>query len=368
MVALPAVKFVFLGIRQLTRPVVRRVVTRAMERRSVTYKVCIVLGRVSLGFTGVIAEWSRTEQQKRLEGKKKMEESARAEAAKKAAEAEEEKAVAPPAITITSALRKAEPAPAAEAEAEKLHHTSLDSLVAPRSRSLLAEITYGPLPKEQDTYDRSVFLDPKRTAGEAARVFIWHPYRSAWDVFRQTFLVPFPEKRLVDAGAELLIELSAYVVLALLLFWELQQQSRAAAAKEAHLQARLEAIEAKVNELARVTQRHADARAVDELAPVPELQVDGRLYALWKATELGVATVAQALFAEAPGGGAAPAVQVRHGGEKGGGAAGLSYTPHSRVPQQTPDPRVRLSKHDETAPMKKELERVLRDSGIAINK
>lgn len=66
------------------------------------------------------------------------------------------------------------------------------STVTPRSRSLLQNITYGPLPKWATEDEAYIFLNASRSSGEAARLFIRHPYRSTWYVFSATFLAPFP--------------------------------------------------------------------------------------------------------------------------------------------------------------------------------
>lgn len=347
MVALPAFKFVFLAIRQVTRPVAKQIVQRANTKRALTYHMCIGLGRFSLGLSGVIAEWTRAEEQKQREAKKKSEEAQKvklaqaaeagvekaAEVAKKAAEAaihavsgqhssrkEKEKAAATAAGAVEAEVAAAmsadaqsppQPAPTSTGQAPTSSSTSSSSstvqpppvtlaTVVPRSRSLLQSVVYGPQLKDSatDTYDSTVFLDPKRTVGEAARVFIRYPARSSWDVFRQTFLAPFPEDRLVAAGADLMIELVAYTVLCTLLVVELMQQSRTTAAKEAHVNARLEAIEAKVNELIEHSNESRAYPPLEELPPVPELQVTGRLGALWGAVTSGASFVGSAFSSD----------------------------------------------------------------------
>ncbi|KAG5483864.1 hypothetical protein CUR178_06861 [Leishmania enriettii] len=332
MVALPAFKFAFLAIRQVTRPVAKQIVSRANTKRALTYCVCIGLGRVSLGLSGVISEWTRAEEQKQKAAKRKSEETnaeadetalaSRASAATIAAvhsmgvvgkasatagDCETASTVGSSSSTTTTStptpVSSAAKAPAIDAEESSLAAPAATSAatpatVTPRSRSLLQSVVYGPQPKGKvvDTYDSTVFLDPSRTVGEAARVFIRYPTRSAWDVFRQTFLAPFPEDRLVAAGADLLIELVAYTVLCTLLFVELNQQSRIAAAKEAYLQSRLEAIESKVNELVEYSNSAASSPTVQELHPVQELRVTGRLSGLWGAVTGGIGFASGALL------------------------------------------------------------------------
>ncbi|KAG5485334.1 hypothetical protein LSCM4_05970 [Leishmania orientalis] len=329
MVALPAFKFAFLAIRQVTRPVARQIVSRANTKRALTYCVCIGLGRVSLGLSGVISEWTRAEEQKQKAAKRKSEETnaeadetalaSRAsvatiaavqsmgvagKASATASGCETASTVGSSGSTTTTStatpVSSAAKAPAIDAEESSLAATSAatPATVTPRSRSLLQSVVYGPQPKGKvvDTYDSTVFLDPSRTVGEAARVFIRYPTRSAWDVFRQTFLAPFPEDRLVAAGADLLIELVAYTVLCTLLVVELNQQSRIAAAKEAYLQSRLEAIESKVNELVEYSNSAASSPPVQELHPVQELRVTGRLSGLWGAVTGGIGFAGGALL------------------------------------------------------------------------
>ncbi|EPY37923.1 hypothetical protein AGDE_06010 [Angomonas deanei] len=228
-------------------------------------------------------------------------------------------------------------------------------------------MTYGPLPKDStDTYDKTVFLDPKRSVGEATRVFIRHPYRSSYDVFRHNFLSPFPEKRLVDAGAELLIELLAYVVMATILYIELKQQWKTTAAKEAYVNSRLEAVEAKVNELARLSQELVEKSnlQVSELPPVPKLQLQGRLHSLRQLAEVTVGVVQSAVsgvmdVTVSPEGKDKPVVRL---------TSGPSYSGGSLLPTQTPSGQPKVSKHDETAQMKSELDRLLREENITEKK
>ncbi|KAG5484726.1 hypothetical protein LSCM1_06547 [Leishmania martiniquensis] len=323
MVALPAFKFAFLAIRQVSRPVAKQIVSRANTKRGVTYCVCIGLGRFSLGLSGVISEWTRAEERKQQAAKRTSEEKAAeagesapredaavaamgaagkasatasgceaAAAAATAAGSSSSLSTATTATATTTAAMKAQAIDAVEssAAATAANSAATPATVTPRSRSLLQSVVYGPQPqgKVVDTYDSSVFLDPSRTVGEAARVFIRYPTRSAWDVFRQTFLAPFPEDRLVAAGADLLIELVAYTLLCTLLVVELHQQSRMSAAKEAHLQARLEAIEAKVNELVEYSKSAASSPPLEELSPLREPRVAGRLSGLWSAVAGGV--------------------------------------------------------------------------------
>lgn len=358
---LPAIKFVFLAIRQVTRPIAKQIVARANAKRAVTHRLCIGLGRVSLGLSGVISEWSRTEERKQVEAKKKTEEEAHQKlknagsaadvSATPAAEAHRD-------LTAAAAVGESQSSSATKAEV---------TTATPRSRSLLQSIVYGPQTKDTsaDAYDGTVFLDPSRTAGEAARVFIRYPYRSTWDVFRQTFLAPFPEDRLVAAGADLLIELLAYTVLCTLLVIELLQQSKASAAKEAHVQARLEAIESKINEL--VERSNEDGVAASAkmkgLIAVPEVEVSGRLGGIWGAAKSTASYVKAALSPNSSGDSEA-VQQDSSRGNRWSEAAEMPFAHRSsmlvpRVPP--PDPAIKTSKHDETILMRQELDALLRE-------
>ncbi|KPA76941.1 hypothetical protein ABB37_07320 [Leptomonas pyrrhocoris] len=426
MVALPAFKFVFLAIRQVTRPLAKQIVQRANTKRALTYRMCIGLGRVSLGLSGVIAEWTRAEEQKQREAKKKSEE-AQVTRLAQAAEAEMEKAaemakraaeavmnavgkhsaggstaaaaaVATPKVAPTtsatapssspgehpspqrpstsaertSAASSPSPSPSSSSPANAVLSTpapATAATVTPRSRSLLRSVVYGPQLKDSpaDTYDSTVFLDPTRTVGEAARVFIRYPARSSWDVFRQTFLAPFPEDRLVAAGADLLIELVAYTVLCTLLIVELLQQSRTTAAKEAHVNARLEAIEAKVNELVEQNNESRAYPPLEELPPVPELQVTGRLSALWGAVTTGAGLVGSAFSSSdddddgsSSSSHRGSAAEERERMSQSGKVVVPRREVGSNIARAPPrDPAVKVSKYDESTVVQVELEKLL---------
>lgn len=371
MVALPAFKFVFLAIRQVTRPVAKQIVSRANTKRAVTYCVCIGLGRVSLGLSGVIAEWTRAEEQKQREAKLKAAKTAQvtnASAAKNAAEVAMD--VVGKASTAASSSEPTTMAGSGSGTTTTAKSAATPTTVTPRSRSLLQSVVYGPQPKggAVGTYNSTVFLDLSRTVGEAARVFIRYPSRSAWDVFRQTFLAPFPEDRLVAAGADLLIELVAYTVLCTLLVVELCQQSRTSAAKEAHLQARLEAIESKVNELVEFSNREASSPPVQELPSVRELRVTGRLSALWGAVTSGVGFVGDSVSRHTDGrkksgasssGGSLAAEELERLAQRGKVVVPQRKNGSNVVYAPPRDPAVKVSKHDETILLQEELDQLM---------
>lgn len=48
---------------------------------------------------------------------------------------------------------------------------------------------------------------------------------SSWYVFSQTYNAPFPSQLLLNAGADLLIELLVYVICIFLLFIEVRQET-----------------------------------------------------------------------------------------------------------------------------------------------
>ncbi|CAG9570158.1 conserved hypothetical protein [Leishmania major strain Friedlin] len=384
MVALPAFKFVFLAIRQVTRPVAKQIVSRANTKRALTYCVCMGLGRVSLGLSGVIAEWTRAEEQKQREARLKTAQATGAGAVQSAAQAAMDvvgktstaSGSEPPNTVGSSSGTDTAMSSAAKAQAGKAVESSIattaksaatPATVTPRSRSLLQSVVYGPQPKggTVDTRDSTVFLDLSRTVGEVARVFIRNPSRSAWDVFRQTFLAPFPEDRLVAAGADLLIELVAYTVLCTLLVVELYQQSRTSAAKEAHLQARLEAIESKVNELVECSNRAASSPPVQELPPVRELRVTGRRSTLWGAVTGGVGFVGDSVSRHTDGRrksstSSSLATEELERLAQSGKVVVPQRTNGSNVAYAPPrDPAVKVSKHDETIFVQEELDQVM---------
>lgn len=230
MVGIPLMKLGFLAVRQVTRPLARRIVDKAKDGTS--RKVCIALGRVSLGMSGAIMELAKQEEIKAAQKKKEKEEE------KRKKEEELGKAVMPGTSAASSIP--------AEGTSTK-DWTKGARAVSPRSRSLLQSLSYGPMPREK--YDSTVFLDIGRQTGEAVKVLILYPYTSTWDLFRKRFLAPYPEQKLVDAGADLLLELMAFTILALILSYELNLQFKANARKEAILSARLQLLEKKVEQL-----------------------------------------------------------------------------------------------------------------------
>ncbi|CCW67685.1 unnamed protein product [Phytomonas sp. Hart1] len=280
MVPLPVFKFVFLGIRQLTKPITKHVVARANAKKGITHKVCIGLGRISLGLSGVITEWSNKEMQKQAKNEEFTEEENR-KAAKTPSKLESEAIEfggESPSGGNAAPQNKANPKSSSSMAKTDLNFPqgmeskkSVNAIASatPRSRSLLEVLTYGPQPKESDRYDSSIFVNPRWLAGGVARILIGQSYHSAWAVFRTTFLSPFPEERLVNAGVDLLIEMLAYMVLASLLFWELSIQSKANAAKEA----KIDEMEKKLNQL--VDMMHSDGQnSIIKITPVQILNLE----------------------------------------------------------------------------------------------
>lgn len=375
MVALPAFKLVFLGIRQLTRPIAKRIVARATSKHGITYSMCIGLGRVSLGMSGVIAEWSGKEARRRSELQKRAGET---EGGPSTVQPKDDDGGDGGGDGRGHRSRKTsgtaeEAASAAASSTEKEHVVTLPRIVTPRSRSLLEPIMYGPAVEGKAQDDNADFLvSGRRTPGAVMRVLIVQPYQSAWHVFKASFLAPFPEKRLVDAGADFMIELIAYTVLALLLVIEMRQASRSASAKEEHVNARLDAIEEKINELVR-TSSGAAQRNVEELPPVPELKIRGRLDSLsylfrstYKLVEgLVVAdphagpTIGGGRRGEGAGAPTRSKAPPSTGAE-GGAALVPLHDKRSLIPKVSPpDPQAKRNKHDESATMKAELAKAL---------
>lgn len=224
----------FLALRQATKPFTKRLVERAKVGH--TRSLCIALGRFSLGLSGAIIELSQQEEVKAAQDRAKED--------KKDEDPKRQHAVSQEGnLKENSGTTSASPSPASSLpDWEKEVRTA-----SPRSRSLLESISYGPLPKKR--YDSSVFLDPNRAAGEAINIFILYPYKSMWELFRNRFLAPYPVDKLVDAGADLLVEVMAFMILSLILTYELTLQFRATARKEAILQARMEHFERQIARL-----------------------------------------------------------------------------------------------------------------------
>lgn len=229
MTFLPLMKVGFLALRQVTRPITKRLVERAKQGH--TRSFCIALGRFSLGLSGAIIELSQQEEVKAAQER-----------------AKEDKKDADPkrahVLSQESRLRKNSGTASASPASTVPDWEKEVRAASPRSRSLLESISYGPLPKKR--YDSSVFLDPNRAAGEAINIFILYPYKSMWELFRNRFLAPYPVDKLVDAGADLLVEIMAFMILTLILSYELTLQFKATARKEAILQARLEHFERQI--------------------------------------------------------------------------------------------------------------------------
>lgn len=229
MVGIPLMKVGFLALRQVTRPVAKRIVQRAKEGHN--RRLCIALGRVSLGMSGAIMELSRQEEVKAAQERSKK--------SKKDTDPNQ-KAASSEGVKAGGSSSKTSSPPLSDWAKEV-------GTVSPRSRSLLESISYGPLPQKK--YDASVFLNPNRRTGEAMKIFILYPYQSTWELFRNRFLAPYPEDKLVDAGADLLVELMAFTILAMILSYELNLQFKSTARKEAILLARIERLEKQVARL-----------------------------------------------------------------------------------------------------------------------
>ncbi|RNF25848.1 uncharacterized protein Tco025E_01891 [Trypanosoma conorhini] len=214
---LPAFKFFFLAIRQLSKPVVKAIVSRAQNKATITRAVCIGFGRFSLGISLVIEKWTAEDKSRGGHGSW--------------------------AVPGRSAAKTSEPE-------EGL-------LVVPRSRSLFQ--TAAP---------------PRGSSGKQriGRLFFRRPMQSSWGAFRSAYSSSIEEESLVKTGAEVLIELLVYSILAVALYFEVSTSSQASEAKEARMLQRIEALEGKVNEL--IQGDHVDAV---EALEVPKRVVVGRL-------------------------------------------------------------------------------------------
>ncbi|EKF39238.1 hypothetical protein MOQ_000541 [Trypanosoma cruzi marinkellei] len=225
MAPLPAFKFFFLAIRQISKPVVKATVSRAKREKTITRALCLSLGRFSLGISCVIEKWNAEDIPRRGDG-----------------------------LGTNSG-----------SSAAKENQVREGFLVAPRSRSLLQKNT------------TSGGSDGTQRIG---RLFLRLPMQTAWGAFRSAYSSSIDEERLVKIGAEVLIELLVYSILSAALYFELSTASKASEAKEAGLLQRIEALERKVNEL--VQGHHGDTLAVIE---VPEQIVVSRLGRLKKGVD-----------------------------------------------------------------------------------
>lgn len=243
MVGIPLMKLGFLALRQVTKPIAKKVVVRAKEGHN--RRLCIFLGRVSLGLSGAIMELAQQEEvkdaQERGKKQKELEQEHNAAAQKKSTS--EGSSISSSTSSEMENIKNPTPSspPPLSGFVKKVE------AVSPRSRSLLESISYGPLP--QKNYNSSVILNPNGRTGEAVKIFILYPYKTTWELFRNRFLAPYPEDKLVDAGADLLIELMAFTILALILSYELNLQFKSNARKEALLLARIEFLEKRVTRL-----------------------------------------------------------------------------------------------------------------------
>ncbi|EKG07180.1 hypothetical protein TCSYLVIO_001694 [Trypanosoma cruzi] len=225
MAPLPAFRFFFLAIRQISKPVVKATVSRAKREATITRALCLSLGRFSLGISCVIEKWNSEDTTRRSDGS--WANSGRSDA--------------------------------------RENQAKEGFLVAPRSRSLLQKNV---APGGSDGTQR------------IGRLFLRLPMQTAWGAFRSAYSPSIDEERLVKIGAEVLIELLVYSILSAALYFELSTASKASEAKEACLLQRIEALERKVNEL--VQGHHADTVAVIE---VPEQIVVSRLGRLKKGVD-----------------------------------------------------------------------------------
>lgn len=397
MVALPLIKLFALGARQVSRPVARGLVGYATEHRRLTFNTCIAFGRLSLGLSSVIAEWTRKEalrHEELLRSKADPEGKTSSSAAKEAhavasvtstrdaptseshassirddtrvdrsgtashdathstnvrrkvmletdsipvidaettrfmkdalavATGQHSSTVASSAnpagvsaLSGTSAAgSSAAAAGVAGATSSLLHNVhgarqmssasvssassdvNTPTTTTPRSRSLIQSLMYGPQPLHEEAHrtpltshngrggrrsdeedDEELFANAHtRTRGEVARLFIRYPYRSTWYVFRKTFYAPFPQQQLLDAGAELLVEILVFSILTLFLYLELRQTQNNNARKEAYLEARFLTIENKINELIDAGKLNRPV-PVQALAPQEEFSPVGRI-------------------------------------------------------------------------------------------
>ncbi|EAN79646.1 Optic atrophy 3 protein (OPA3), putative [Trypanosoma equiperdum] len=216
----PVYRFALLAIRQMSKPMVSRTVKKAQHGASITRTVCLRLGHLSAAISSVMARWHVEEKHKPSPVNSSKQDSATGEGS-------------------TSTFGKSKEDRAVT--------------VAPRVRSLL-----GSTPSSRGGRSRS------------GRIFFSsRPMRTVWQTFREGYSASLSEEHLVAAGAELLIELLVYFILAFVLYAEITSSAKASEAKERRLLQRIDALEQKVNELVEAN-KHMDLAALEVAVHVEE--------------------------------------------------------------------------------------------------
>jgi hypothetical protein len=225
MVALPLFKLGALAIRQVTKPIVASVVRYSADHRRFRV-LCITMGRISYGLTGAYEEAARTEVQQQ-------------------AGASDTPATPPPQPLEATAAAAAEDPPEPSATAS--------SSVPGGGASALGSSSGG-------SASSSSPRQPFRTAA------LMRPIDAAREAYNRRFRAPIPTKLLVDAGAFVIVELTVYLIAAVLLYVEYRSSSATSIEKERIQNERIAELEKKVNELA----RHQKLAELSQLQPAPK--------------------------------------------------------------------------------------------------
>ena len=125
----------------------------------------------------------------------------------------------------------------------------------------------GPTPQSPVAPKSAETLESLKSDKFTDRPTLRRPVQSVVQTFRRRFYAPVPEKVLCDAGAEVLVEVLAYLIAALILAYEYASSTNSAKEKEAYLLARIDALEEKVRELA-TEHPYIESLAISPASPV----------------------------------------------------------------------------------------------------
>jgi hypothetical protein len=281
--SLPLIKLGLIAGRQLAKPLVKQVVLSAKHHPTIN-TVCIGLGRISYGVSSLLFSWGQIGSSKSTTGKNEAE------------------------VGGGTPPGPAEGTPSTSDDTSKA--VGADTPAATSST-----------PVGADDYKASLKLRPLPLRPRKHRPSL-----------KSHFHPPVSDSVLRDAGAELLIELGAYLIAIVFFWYEFSQSSALAKEKEERLERRLAQLEAKINEIA------AHHPEVDALA-----DVDNRKRVGWFGA---IAKSGRSLFQSLAGAGEAQtATEGRHDQDKpsapqpvpGKNSAGTS-TPHPLGSHPTPPP------------------------------
>nr|CCC95309.1 unnamed protein product [Trypanosoma congolense IL3000] len=208
-----AFRFALLAVRQLSKPIVSRTVKRAHSGSSLTRTICLQLGHLSAAISSVATKWS--------------------------VEDKHTPCTTTSPDSNSTAAKDSSPSGKPSAGARSV-------VMAPRVRSLLGS---------------SAAIGGR--VGSSGRIlFSSRPMRTAWQTFREGYAASLSEEHLVNAGAQLLVELIVYLILAAVLYAEITSAAEAYERKEKRLLQRIDALEQKVNEIV-TTSKHVDVSTIE---------------------------------------------------------------------------------------------------------